>query len=167
MRHRGFRKISVGLAALSILSVGLTVAVAVNPNLIGQWFTLFEEFQGTNLVYKVEARVIGVTATGAKTADLDIQVRVTNNHAFGINLTFALFTVVDLRELRTTLKVFLPVSTFPANSVTSIFTTGKVIKVLGLGNKYLVDGTITWKEVYPSGEVGPFTKFIHEVHSVM
>jgi len=165
-RQARVSRLAIGLVIILVGTMALTMAAAISPKLLGQWFTLFEETGPSGTVYKVEARVIGVTPTGVKTATLDVQVRVTNNHAFAVQVTSALFTVVDLQQGRTTLLFSLPASTFPAASVTSVLTTAQVIKVLGVGNKYLVTGTINWLEVYGTTVVGPFFKTFSEIHAV-
>lgn len=165
---RKIRKLIATIASLSIVSVGLivTMTAAVNPGFLNQWYTLYEESQGSNVIYKVEVKITKITVTAVKAADLDIRVRVTNNHPFGVHLTSASFKAYDIRE-RATLRMSLPDSIIPANSVSDIFTTGMVNRVLGLGYKYQVDGTITWNEIYASGEVGPFTKDFHERHNAL
>lgn len=149
------------------MSVGLivTVTVAVNPSYIGKWFTLYEERQGSNLVYKIEAKITEVTAESVKAAQINIDFKVTNNHPFGVHLTFSYFWVVDARTHKTALTVFLPESTIEKESIKHILTTGKVMKIYGLGYKFLVNGVIIWSEIHPSGEVGPFQKNFSEFHS--
>jgi hypothetical protein len=152
------------------MSAGLvaTMTVAVEPSYIGQWFTLYEEFQGSHLVYKIDAQITKVIAKSVKTATISVDFRVTNNHPFGVHLTTADFWLMDKRGGKVALTISLPESTIPAKSVSDIFTTGKVVNVYGMGYRFLVQGEIEWYEIYDSGPpVGPFVKVFKEIHSPM
>ena len=140
-----------------IATMAVTVGVAISPQLLGQWFTLFEEPDGS---YKVEARVIGVLVTGVKSADLTIEIRVTNFRSFGVHLLSAYFTITDLQDRRTALIYSLtgdhvfPAAPSPGSgSVTVLSDHAFLVKPLGVGNRYKVVGTVTWQEVYGTVEV--------------
>jgi len=164
-----FRKLVAVSASLLIASVGLivTIAAAVNPSLIGQWYTIYQEGQGSNTIYKIEARINKAISESVKTANLEIQIRVTNGHPFAVKLLdTTVFRVGDMRQGHLTLVVFIPESTIPANKISDIFASGRLIKVYGIGHRFVVDGVIDWEEIYPNGVVvGPFEKTFHEIHS--
>lgn len=166
-RSRRSMKLFAAFASISIASMGLivTMTVAVNPSYIGRYFTLYEEREGSNLVYKIEARITEVTAEGVKAAQINIEFKVTNKHPFGIHLIFSYFWVEDIRTHKTALTVLLPESIIEKQSIQHILTTGKVTKIYGLGYRFLVSGQIIWSEIRPSGEVGPFQMDFHEFHS--
>jgi hypothetical protein len=158
-------------ASLLIVSMGLivTLTAVANPGYIGQWYTLYQENQGSKVVYKIEAQITKVITESVKTASIRVDFRVTNNHPFGVHLTSASFWLEDIRAGKTALSIDLPESNISAESITNIYATGQVVKLYGMGYKFLVNGEIEWYEMYGSGqgsyEVGPFVKVIHEFHS--
>src|SRR3990170_199414 len=156
-RGPGGGKLALGISMSLIATMAVTVGVAISPQLLGQWFTLFEEPDGS---YKVEARVIGVLVTGVKSADLTIEIRVTNFRSFGVHLLTAYFTITDLQDRRTALIYSLtgdhvfPAAPSPGSgSVTVLSDHAFLVKPLGVGNRYKVVGTVTWQEVYGTVEV--------------
>jgi len=173
-RRPGFRALVLGIAFVLVGTMALTAAVAISPKLLGQWFTLFEETQDSLTVYKVEARVTNVVPTGVKSGELTVEIRVTNLHPFDVNLTEANFTIFDLSGRRTALVFTLsegphliPRGSSPTESSQVVFTeTAKVIQPLGVGNRYLVKGTITWFEVHDQFVIGPLSKEFEEIHSI-
>jgi hypothetical protein len=165
---RKFRKLGAAVASLLVVSVGLfvTLTEAANPSFVGRWFTLYEEEVGSDTIYKIAGKVAKITATGVKTAKLDIQIRVTNNHDFGVHLTKAYFVVTDKRVSHVVLSMNLPDTVIPAYDITTIYTECTGMKLYGMGYRFLVIGVMEWNEIYDSGAVSPtFTKEFHEVHS--
>ncbi len=110
--------------------------------------------------------MIGVIPITKKVADLEVQVRITNNHPVDIRVVDAHFTVVDLHFRRTTLVFDLEDVTIQSGTVVVADTLARVVKVLGLGNRYLVKGTLSWEEISGGTVVGSFFKEFEEVHTV-
>lgn len=166
---RGFLKSIIAVTMLSIGVASFTGVVAIKPTLMGTWFTLYEEHDDTNLIYKVEVRVVGVHAENVRAAVLDIEVRVTNNHPFDIYVHIAEFVALDLNKNKYALRMsFHDETILRGPDPTSIMTKCMFYKVIGFGVTYLVQGTIKWSETHDSGTptAGPFTTAFSEVHSI-
>jgi hypothetical protein len=162
-------RMTVGVASILIVTAAFTGVVALQPDVLGTWFTLYEEYEGAELVYKVEARIIAITVTSVDTATLDTEIRITNNHPYGIRMTITEFVIRDVNKNRIILTMYLGDTTIPTGCV-------KIIKkaecnahsLSKLGNMYYVEGSMTWYEMHrkPTGRAGPFTASFSEVHSL-
>lgn len=166
-RHRLLR-LTVVAAIAYVLVVAFTVVSAVQPSVIGTWFTLYEEHDGHSLVYKVEVKIAKVVPKTVKVAVVDLNIRVTNNHEFGVRVADAFYRISDFHRERTSLVVQFGDVTIDAHSVKAFSVQNvKVTKVLGFGPRYAVQGYLVWYEVYnPPDLVGPFRMDFNELHSI-
>jgi hypothetical protein len=162
------RALVIGVAIVLIGTAAIASVVAVNPNLFGRWFTIRTDVDpGTGAeLYKVLARVNSLTITAKKTADVDIDIRVFNNHTFDVHVVGALFTIVNLNLGETSLIFALGDLTIPALGSADENVVAVGFKSTGLGNRYRVEGSVSWHEVV-AGVEGPllFESF-SEVHSL-
>jgi len=159
---------TIAAAVAYVVIVAFTVVTAVNPSVIGTWFTIYEEYDGPQLVYKVEVRIADAVATTVRVAYIDLDIRVTNHHEFDVKVIEAFFKVCDSHKQRTSVYLSFADVTIGAGAIET-FTVEhiKVVKVLGFGPRYQVQGFLEWYEVYsPSHSAGPFVKYFDEVHSV-
>lgn len=161
-------RLTVVAAVVYIVVVAFTVVTAVQPSVIGTWFTLYEEHNGHRLVYKVEVKIAEVVPKTVKVAFVDLDIRVTNNHEFGVRVADAFYRISDFHRERTSLIVQFSDVTIDARSVEEFSVKNvKVTKVLGFGPRYAVQGYLVWYEVYhPSDLVGPFRMDFNELHSI-
>lgn len=121
------------------------------------------------MVYKVEARVVAVTVTSVNAADLDTEIRITNNHPYGVRMTNTEFVICDVNKNRIVLTMHLGDTTIPMGCVKIIKKAECTAHSLSkLGNMYYVEGSMTWYEIHrkPIGRAGPFTASFSEVHSL-
>ncbi len=181
MRERGGthafrpRRILSASLVISIVITSLIVAAASRPILIGTWFTIFTEERDDVEVYKVEARAISWSFNSHDmTGVLELDVRVTNSHPVDIHITRADFVIKTLPDRsalggEVTLTFLLEDMTIGSGLQVTASVTADVVKLFGVGNKYLVEGVIEWEDIFPSPD--PRGTVLHieeisEVHSI-
>ena len=171
------------LAAVGIVLclVGLVVAgsvMAVSTGISNRWFVIHDTIVDGQSVYRIEARLTGVSFIGPNTVSAVVHVRVFNGHSFAVSITNARFTVTGLAGLRTAL-VFDLGSTpsgpdlVPADTADGPGQFHKIVHTvvdltgLSTSSSFLITGSMTWTEVYSNGATaGPYTQPVAEVHTI-
>jgi len=166
--RRRFWRWAVLSAVVYVVIAAFTLVTAVKPSVIGTWFTIYEEYEGNDLVYKVEVMIEKATARSVKVIAIDLDIKVTNYHSYGVHVIDSFFRVSDFHRQQTSLFVHFMDKTIPANSIQHIKVPDvRVVKVLGFGPRYLVQGYLEWSEIYDlTGEGAPMEKYFSELHSI-
>ncbi len=181
MRERGGthsfrpRRILSASLIISIVITSLMVAAASNPILIGTWFTIYTEERDGVEVYKVEVMATSWSFNSHDmTGVLELDVRVTNNHPVDIHITKADFVIKTLPDAsalggEVTLTFLLEDMTIGSGLQETDTVIADVVKLFGVGNKYVVEGVIEWEDIFPFPD--PRGTVLHieeisEVHSI-
>ncbi len=146
-------------APLPVLSVLLLATVIANPDILRTDFLLYQD-SGLSIV----ARVSQVVHLSGPSGTIVGTMEVTNTHSFGISVLLlgATLTSITGSPILVTLGTSpgRPPVSVDAGSTVSIPFKGSFsgdLTSLSVGQQFSVTPTVSWMEVYSTGDVGPFS----------
>ena len=146
-------------APLPILSVLLLATVVAKPDILRTDFLLYQD-SGLTIV----ARVSQVVHLSGPSGTIVGTMQVTNTHSFGIRVLLLGATILSVTGSAIVADIGtaagrLPVSVDAGSTVSVPFkgTFSGDLTSLSVGQQFSVTPTVSWMEVYATGDVGPFS----------